>query len=143
MGRGFPIVSSTKQKLNTRIYTETELVGTDDFMLEICCNRYFLKFQRYRVLDNFLFQENRRSILLDKYGRDSISKHTKHINIRYLFITDRVAHGDMSLIWCPTGDMIGDFMTKPLQGALLRKFRDQTMVIILAQDTGTGKAQKE
>ena len=32
MGRGFPIVSSTKQKLNTRSSTESEIVGADDFM---------------------------------------------------------------------------------------------------------------
>ncbi len=32
MGRGFPIVSSTKQKLNTRSSTESELVGVDDMM---------------------------------------------------------------------------------------------------------------
>jgi hypothetical protein len=32
LGRGFPIESSTKQKLNTRSFTETEIVGTDDFM---------------------------------------------------------------------------------------------------------------
>ena len=33
LGRGFPNVSSTKQKLNTRSSTETEVVGADDFML--------------------------------------------------------------------------------------------------------------
>jgi hypothetical protein len=32
MGRGFPIVASTKQKLNTRSSTESEIVGADDFM---------------------------------------------------------------------------------------------------------------
>jgi hypothetical protein len=36
LGRGFPIVSSTKQKLNTKISTETEIVGADDFMSVIC-----------------------------------------------------------------------------------------------------------
>jgi hypothetical protein len=35
LGRGFPIISSTKQKLNTRSSTETEIVGADDFMLAI------------------------------------------------------------------------------------------------------------
>jgi hypothetical protein len=29
LGRGFPIVSSTKEKLNTRSSTETEIVGAD------------------------------------------------------------------------------------------------------------------
>jgi hypothetical protein len=36
--------------------------------------------------------------------------------------------------------MIGDFMTKPLQGALFGKFRDQIMGVVPAQDPGPGKA---
>ena len=32
-------------------------------------------------------------------------------------------------------------MTKPLQGALFLKFRDQIMGMIMAQDTGLGKYQ--
>ena len=42
LGQGFPIVSSTKQKLNTRSSTEAEVVGADDFMPAICWTRYFL-----------------------------------------------------------------------------------------------------
>ena len=44
------------------------------------------------------------------------------------------------LVWCPTGDMIGDFMTKPLQGALFRNFRYQIMGVIPDQDPGLGKS---
>jgi hypothetical protein len=67
----------------------------------------------------------------------------KHVNIGYFFITDHIDKGDVSLVWCPTGDMIGDFMTKPLQGALFWKFRDQIMGVVPAQDPGpgTGKAK--
>ena len=75
MGREFPIVSSTK-KINTRRSTETELVGADDFIPEICWTRYFLKAQEYRVSDNILFQENTSSIILEKNGEDSNRKHT-------------------------------------------------------------------
>jgi hypothetical protein len=49
--------------------------------------------------------------------------------------------GDISLVWCLTGDMIGDFMTKPLQGALFQKFRDKIMGVVPAQDPGPGKAK--
>jgi hypothetical protein len=45
LGRGFPIVSSTKQKLNTRRSTETNIVGADDFMPAIRWTRYFMKAQ--------------------------------------------------------------------------------------------------
>jgi hypothetical protein len=83
LGRGFPIVISTKQKLNTRISTETDIVGADNFMAAICWTRYFMKAQGYGVKDNVLFQDNKSSILLEKNGKASSSKHTKHINIRY------------------------------------------------------------
>ena len=78
---------------------------------------------------------------MEKNGKASSRKRTKHINIWYLFITDRVAQGNFSLVWCPTGDMIGDFMTKPLHGALFRKFIDQIMGVIPSQDPGPGKSQ--
>jgi co-chaperonin GroES (HSP10) len=35
--------------------------------------------------------------------------------------------------------MIGDYATKPLQGDLLQKFRDQIMGVTPAQDPGPGK----
>ena len=93
------------------------------------------------ILDNALFQDNKSSILLEKNGIASSSKRTKHINIRYFFITDRFALGGVSLVWYPTGDMIGDFMTKPLQGALFRNFRYQIMGVISDQDPGPVKSQ--
>ena len=141
LGRGFPIVSSTKQKLNTRSSTEAEIVGADDFMPAICWTRYFMEAQGYKVKDNILFQDNKSSILLEKNGKASSGKRTKHINIRYFFITDRVSKGEVSVVWCPTGDMIGDYATKPLQGALFKKFRDQIMGVIPAVDPGPGKAK--
>jgi hypothetical protein len=142
LGRGFPIMGSTKQKLNTRSSTETEVVGADDFMPAICWTRYFMKAQGYDVRDNVLFQDNKSSILLEKNGKASSSKRTKHINIRYFFITDRVSKEEVSVVWCPTGDMIADYATKSLQGALFRKFRDQIMGVVPAQDPGPGKTDR-
>jgi hypothetical protein len=139
LGRGFTIVSPTKQKLNTRSSTETEIVGADDFMPVICWTRYFMKAQRYGVKYKVLFQDNNSSILLEKNGKASSSKRTKYINIQYFFITDRVSKEEVSVIWCPTGDMIGYYATKPLQGALFRKFRDQIMGVTPARDPGPGK----
>jgi hypothetical protein len=139
MGRGFPIVSSTKQKLNTRSSTESEIVGADGFMPAICWTRYFMEAQGYTINDNILFQDNKSAILLEKNGKASSSKRTKHINIRYFFITDRVQKNEVSVVWCPTGDMIADFATKPLQGALFKKFRDMIMGVVPAEDPATTK----
>jgi hypothetical protein len=80
LGRGLR-VRSTKQKLNTRSSTETNIVGADDIMPVICWTRYFMKAQGYGVKDNVFFQDNKRSIILDKNEKASSSKRTKHINI--------------------------------------------------------------
>jgi hypothetical protein len=91
LGCGFTIVSSTKQKLNTRSSTETEIVEADGFIPAIYWTRYFMKAQGYGVKDNVLFQDNKSSILLESNGKDSSSKRTKHISTRYFFITDIVS----------------------------------------------------
>jgi hypothetical protein len=100
LGRGFPIVSSTKQKLNSGSSTESEIVGANDFMPAICWTQYFMEAQGYQVQENILFQDNKSSILLEKNGKASSSKCTKHVNIRYFFITNQVDKGDISLVWC-------------------------------------------
>jgi hypothetical protein len=136
--RGFPIVSSTKKKLNTQSSTKTEIVGSDDFMPAICWTRYFMKAQGNNVQDNILFQDNKSFILLEKNGNTSSSKSTSHINIPYFFITYRVSKEEVLVVWYPTGDIIVEYATKPLQGALFRKFRDQIMGVVPARDPGPG-----
>jgi hypothetical protein len=113
---------------------ESEIVGADDLMPAICWTRYFMEAQGYQVQDNVLFQDTKSMILLKKNGKALSSKHMKHINIWYFFITDHVDKGYVSLVWCLTGDMIGDFMTKPIQDALFQKFRDQIMGVVPAHD---------
>jgi hypothetical protein len=76
-----------KQKLNTQSSTESEIVGANDFMPGICLTLYFMEVQGYQVQDNVLFQDNKSTILLEKNGKASSSKHMKHVNIQYFFIT--------------------------------------------------------
>jgi hypothetical protein len=51
------------------------------------------------------------------------------VNVRYYFIKDRIDSGEVCLEHCPTAEMIADFFTKPLQGALFLKFRNIIMNI--------------
>jgi hypothetical protein len=123
MGKGMPITGSNKQKLNTRSSTETELVAADDFMPMIIWTNLFLEAQGYGAKETILYQDNQSAILLEKNGRKSSGKRTKHLNIRYYFITDRISRKELSVVYCPTEEMIGDFFTKPLQGKLFYRFR--------------------
>ena len=40
---------------------------------------------------------------------------------------DRIASREVSVQYCPTENMSADFFTKPFQGAVFKKFRDQVM----------------
>jgi hypothetical protein len=148
IGRGFPITASAKQKLNTRSSTESKLVGVDDMMPIIIWTHYFFLLQLYGIVDNLLLQDNKSSILLERNGKALGSKHTRHINIRYFFITDWVNMKEISLHWCPTKEMVADFWTKPLQGSHFRKLRDFIMgrvrcVKPKADAVNIGKAAKK
>ena len=93
----------------------------------ILWTRQFLLEQGYGIVENLLLQDNKSSILLERNGKASSGKRTRHINIRYFFITDRVNMKEVSIEWCPTKDMVADFMTKPLQGSHFKRLRDIIM----------------
>ena len=90
-------------------------------------SHYFLLSQVYGIVENLLRQDNKSSTLLEQNGKISSGKRTRHINIRYFFITDRVNMKEISIGWCPTKKMVADFMTKPLQGSHFRNLRDYIM----------------
>lgn len=129
MGKDVAYSSSIWQRLNTRSSTEAALVGAHEFMPQILWTRYFLEEQGYQIKGNIVHQENQSPMLLATNGKASSSKRTRHINIRFFFITDRIDTGQMSLQYCGTEAMIGDFFTKPLQGAKFRSFRRQVLNI--------------
>ena len=118
---------STRQKLNTRSSTEAELVAVDDCMSQILRTRYFLAAQGYNINDCVVYQDNKSAILLEENGRASSSRRTRHINIRYYFVTNCTNCGEIKLQHCPTTEMLGDYFTKPLQGGLFTKFRDRIL----------------
>ena len=145
LGKGAPLSMSTKQKINTKSSTEAELVGVDDSLpFNVWC-MYFLQEQGYHANSckegddkaknleyvghkNILYQDNTSSIKLEMNGKASSTKRTRHINIRYFLITDKVKRGEISTIThCPTEEMLADVLTKPLQGSLFKKFRNAIM----------------
>ena len=117
-------VQSSKQKLKTKCSTKAELVVVDDVLTQVICTRYFLKEQGYIIHGNVIYQYNQSAIRLDKNCEQLSSKKTRHINIRYYFITDRIMKQEASVEFFPTFDMIGDYFAKSLQGYKFRLFRN-------------------
>jgi hypothetical protein len=90
LGKGALMPTATRQKLNTRSSTETELVGADDMMPQLMCMNYFMDAQGYGLPHTILYQDNQSAILLEKYCKMSSGERTKHVNIRYYFIKDQI-----------------------------------------------------
>ena len=126
LGKGSVIDTSHKQKLNTRSSTEAELVGADDIVTRMQWAQLFIDAQGY-TYNTVLHQDNESAIRLELNGKRSSSKRTRHLNIRYFYITDQLDQGWLTVRHCPTEDMIGDFFTKPLQGQLFRRLRGLVM----------------
>jgi hypothetical protein len=68
-----------------------------------------------------IFQNDMSTLSLEKNGRVSSSKQTKHIKAKYFLIKDYYDSGEIDLHYCPTDVMWADILLKPLQG---QKFRD-------------------
>ena len=51
------------------------------------------------------------------------------MNIRYFFVGDVAKRQYITINYCPTDEMIGDFFTKPVGGAKFRRFRNIIMNI--------------
>ena len=123
MGKGSIMAFSTKQKINTRSSTEAELVAIDDAMSHIIWSHNFLKHQGLENIETTVYQDNKSTMLLENNGRQSVGKRSRHLNIRYFFVTDMIKKGLFKVAYCPTKDMLADFFTKPIQGSLFKKFK--------------------
>jgi hypothetical protein len=95
----------------------------DDASPQMLWTRYFIEEQGYGVQASILNQDNLSAILLEKNGKASSGKRTKHINVRYFFIKDRIGSGEITVKHCSAAEMLADHFTKPLQGTMFRKFR--------------------
>jgi len=122
-GRGAVMSKSSKQKLNTKSSTEAELVGASDYLSYPIWAKKFLEAQSYSMKRNIFYQDNQSTIRFAKNGRKSCGPNSRHIDIRYFFIKDRLEIEDFDVQYCPTEQMLADFFTKPLQGNLFRKLK--------------------
>ena len=122
LGVGAAYAQSTHNKINTKSSTESELVKANHLMPQVLQTRYFLEAQGYNFRYNIMYTDDNISILLEDNGKGYSSKRMRHTNICYLFITNWISSGDLDMEYCPTGDIISDLFTKPLQGSLFPKF---------------------
>jgi hypothetical protein len=103
------------------------VVGVDDEIGKVLWTKRFIEWQDFLVRMNIICQDNTSSMKLENRGKASSGKRTRHFDIKMFYVTDLIARDEVMVMYCPTGDMLGDYMTKPLTGAKCHKFRDLIM----------------
>lgn len=120
IGGGVICAISKKQKLVTKSSTEAELVALSDGSTYLIWFRQLLEKQGYNLETSVIFQDNKSVMeMLKENGTNSLR--TRHINIRYYFIRDRIKSNELKLEYLNTQDMIADMMTKPLNGSIFNR----------------------
>ena len=137
LGHGTFMPMSSKQKVVSRSSTEAELIGASDaFTFVMWAKLFFLDQMKNISKDSELKnlgknvvyeQDNTSAILLQRNGKQSSTKRTKHIDCRYFYVTDRIKNGDVTVVHKPTEEMWSDFHTKGLVGRLFLKHRETLM----------------
>lgn len=127
LGKGMVTSGSTKQKINTRSSTEAELVGMDDYVSKVLWTKLFIEAQGFTIHENIVLRDNTSSMKRESNGKWSSGKRTRHLKIKYFYVTDLIKRNEIELKYCPTGKMVADYMTKPLVGWKFKQFRNEIM----------------
>ena len=64
---------------------------------------------------------------MEKNGRNSCTGNSRHVDVRYFWIKDKIDQGEVKVKYLPTHLMLADFFTKPLVGNLFHKMREYVM----------------
>ena len=118
---------SIKQKVNTRISTESELVRIDDVIALILWKRLFAEAQGFIVKTMIAYRDNLSSIKLELNSKESSGKKTHHFNIKYFYVTDLIKRNLLEIIYCPTKKMVADYMSKLTTRETSYRFKNFTM----------------
>ena len=116
---GVPVLwQSSKQKIVTKDSTESELVGVSDKHLSVIQCADFMAAQGYGEGKAILLQDNTSTISLITKGGGKYR--SKYMRVRQAVVKNQVESGPLVVKYIPTGQMLADVLSKPLQGMLFR-----------------------
>ena len=121
-GGGAAYCKSVKQTIVSKSSTEAELIAASDMSSQIIWLRNFMQAQGHKMEPAILLQDNMSTIALINTGRAKAEK-SRHINVRYFWIRDRIEAKEIVVEHKPTEHMLADALTKPLTGSLFTRMR--------------------
>ena len=114
---------SSKQQIVCKSSTEAELVAISDCANQALYLRKFLEDQGHACPPVVVYQDNLSCMALVDRGRSG-AELTRHIDIRYYWLKERVSKGEAVVKHLRTEHMYANMLTKPLQGAQFISERD-------------------
>ena len=95
MGYGIMHGKASKQKINVKSSTESELVGMGKYVPYNICFIMFMGTKGYVIKNNVIYQDNQIAICIENNEQNSCTGKSRHIHIRYFFVKDRIDKGEM------------------------------------------------
>ena len=124
-GRRAVVPLLNKQKVNSTSSILAAIIGVDDAIIIIMMVKLFIEHQ-YKNLPmdlkikklgtklSVLHHDNKSSIRLEANGKRSSTKQTRHIDIRYFYVTDKVKSRDVVIVHHLIEVIVRNFLSKPL-----------------------------
>ena len=122
-GHGVTHNKSSKQKINLISFTKCELVGLMEYIPYSLWIGYFLEQQGYKLKSDLVHQDNQSSIKIEINGRVSYTDNSRHANLRFFFVKDRVDKGEVRITCCSTGHMSAYFLLNHYRVDVSRSFK--------------------
>ena len=123
LGVGMIHAQSSKQLIDTKISTVTEVVGVSEYVPFKIHMIHLLLGQVYSLKKKVLYQDNKSALRMEQNGRNSCTGNSRHINVRLFFVKDCIDKGEFTIEHCPMVLILADYITKALQGDFFQKMR--------------------
>jgi hypothetical protein len=125
---GDPISWASKKQRTVALSTcEAELYAEAAAIQEVLWLRDFMKELGLQShVGSEVYGDNQSAIAVTKNGIKG--ERTKHVDIKYHFVTETVERGDVRLKWVPTAEQQADIFTKALSQPTFELLRSQLMM---------------
>ena len=128
---------SKKQRTVALSSTEAEYMALSEATQEAVWLKAFMRELGQDAGNSALtvYEDNQGAIALAK--NPEFHKRTKHIDIRYHFVREKVEDGQMQLEYCSTQEMLADLMTKPIAAAQFDTLRTKLGIQAAIESSGS------
>ena len=120
---GAAVTWKTKRQASVALSTcEAEYMALVEAVKEsIWLRRLLADLKLQQGQSTVIAEDNQAAIKLTEH--DVFHERSKHIDIRYHFTREKIQEQVVKLVYCKTGDMVADAMTKPLSARILSPLR--------------------